>query len=171
MYVYIYIYTWLLVCLAYFFDVLLMGACTNMHWQTCGRLVQELNICNVVIVHVCWYNWYFKVRNVLLEKCCAFCICILCKIIAFFKMVCMVRQRTYPITYMQNYMYKDLEFQYSPSTFFPENSYSENHQSEYLHLYYIFFVFLNFIFNLIQPFFYSFYYSLSHFLCIFYIVL
>ena len=36
-----------LVCLAYFIDVLSMDVCTTRHWQTSGRLVQELNDCTV----------------------------------------------------------------------------------------------------------------------------
>ena len=36
-----------LVCLAYFFDMLSMDVCTTRHWQTSGRLVQELNVCTV----------------------------------------------------------------------------------------------------------------------------
>ena len=30
-----------------FLDMLFMGVCTTRHWQTSGRLVQELNICTV----------------------------------------------------------------------------------------------------------------------------
>ena len=37
-----------LMCLAYFFDMLSMGVCKTRHWQTSGRLVQELNTCTVV---------------------------------------------------------------------------------------------------------------------------
>ena len=37
-----------LMCLAYFFDMLSMWMCTNRHWQTSGRLVQELNVCTVM---------------------------------------------------------------------------------------------------------------------------
>ena len=36
-----------LMCLAPFFDLLCMGVCTARHWQTSGRLVQELNACTV----------------------------------------------------------------------------------------------------------------------------
>ena len=36
-----------LVCLAHVFDMLIMGICTARHWQTSGRLVQELNVCTV----------------------------------------------------------------------------------------------------------------------------
>ena len=32
-----------LMCLVYCFDMLSMGVCTTTHWQTSGRLVQELN--------------------------------------------------------------------------------------------------------------------------------
>ena len=35
------------ICL--FFDMLSMGVCTTRHWQTSGRLVQELNVCTVYI--------------------------------------------------------------------------------------------------------------------------
>ena len=34
-----------LVCMALFFDILSTGVCTTMHWQTSGRLVQELHVC------------------------------------------------------------------------------------------------------------------------------
>ena len=33
--------------LGLFFDLLPMGLCTTRHWQSSGRLVQELNICTV----------------------------------------------------------------------------------------------------------------------------
>ena len=33
--------------LGLFFDMLFMGICTTRHWQTSGRLVQELNVCTV----------------------------------------------------------------------------------------------------------------------------
>ena len=33
-----------LMCLAYFFDMITNGVCTTRHWQTSGRLVQELNV-------------------------------------------------------------------------------------------------------------------------------
>ena len=36
-------------CLAYFLDVSVMFVCTTMHWQKYGRLVQELNVCTVVV--------------------------------------------------------------------------------------------------------------------------
>ena len=36
-----------LMCLTYYFDMLSMGVCTTRHWQTTGRLVQELNVCTV----------------------------------------------------------------------------------------------------------------------------
>ena len=39
-----------LMCLAYFFDMLSMGVCTTRYWQTPGRLVQDLNVCNVRLV-------------------------------------------------------------------------------------------------------------------------
>ena len=34
-------------CLTYFFDMLDVVICTTGHWQTSGRLVQELNVCTV----------------------------------------------------------------------------------------------------------------------------
>ena len=34
--------------LALFSDMLFMGVCTSGHWQTSGRLVQELNVYTVV---------------------------------------------------------------------------------------------------------------------------
>ena len=34
-----------LVCWAYFFDLLSLVVCITRHWQTSGRLVQELNVC------------------------------------------------------------------------------------------------------------------------------
>ena len=44
-----------------FFDILSMGFYTTRHWQTSGRLVQELDVCTVVLQHVipeirrsCW---------------------------------------------------------------------------------------------------------------------
>ena len=30
-----------------FFNMLSVGFCTTRHWQTSGRLVQELNVCTV----------------------------------------------------------------------------------------------------------------------------
>ena len=36
-----------LMCLAYFFDMLSMGVYKTSHWKTSGRLVQELNTCIV----------------------------------------------------------------------------------------------------------------------------
>ena len=38
-----------LMCLAYLFDMLSMGVCKTRHWQTSGRLVQELNACTIYI--------------------------------------------------------------------------------------------------------------------------
>ena len=37
-----------LMCFAYYFDMLSMGVCTTSHWQTSGRLVQELNVYTVL---------------------------------------------------------------------------------------------------------------------------
>ena len=34
-------------CLAYLFDMSFKVVCTTRHWQTSGRLVQELNVCTV----------------------------------------------------------------------------------------------------------------------------
>ena len=36
-----------LMCLAYFFDTLSLGICTNRHWQASSRLMQEINVCTV----------------------------------------------------------------------------------------------------------------------------
>ena len=42
-----------LLCLAYSFDMLSMRDSTTSHWQTSGRLVQELNVCTVrSLLHV-----------------------------------------------------------------------------------------------------------------------
>ena len=38
---------WSFMCLAYFFDILSMGACITRYWQTSGRLVHELDVCTV----------------------------------------------------------------------------------------------------------------------------
>ena len=38
-----------LLCLAYSFDMLCMRDSTTSHWQTSGRLVQELNACTVYV--------------------------------------------------------------------------------------------------------------------------
>ena len=37
--------TWVIYVLCHFFDMLFMGVCTTRHWQTSGRLLQELNAC------------------------------------------------------------------------------------------------------------------------------
>ena len=36
-------------CLAYFVDLLSTGGCATRHWETSGRLVQELNTCTVIV--------------------------------------------------------------------------------------------------------------------------
>ena len=36
-----------LIYLAYFIGMLSTGVCTPRHWQTSGRLVQELNVCTL----------------------------------------------------------------------------------------------------------------------------
>ena len=41
--------TWIIDVLGSFFDMLSMGVCTPRHWQTPGRLMQELNVCTVMI--------------------------------------------------------------------------------------------------------------------------
>ena len=41
-----------LMCSAHDFDMLFMGVCTTEHWQTSGRLVQELNVCTVYVPHI-----------------------------------------------------------------------------------------------------------------------
>ena len=38
-----------LMCLAYFVDMLSVGVCSTKHWQTADRLVQELNVCTVLM--------------------------------------------------------------------------------------------------------------------------
>ena len=38
---------WIIDVFGLFFDMLSMGVCTTRHWQTSGRLVQELNVCTV----------------------------------------------------------------------------------------------------------------------------
>ena len=40
-----------LMCLAYLFGISFIDVCTTRHWQTSGRLVQELNACTIF----CWY--------------------------------------------------------------------------------------------------------------------
>ena len=40
---------WPLMCLAYFFDIQSICVYTTRHWQTSGRLVQELNVCTVAV--------------------------------------------------------------------------------------------------------------------------
>ena len=40
-----------LMCLAYIFDMLSTSASTTRHWQTSGRLVQELNVCTVELLY------------------------------------------------------------------------------------------------------------------------
>ena len=37
--------TCVIMSLIYFFDMLSLGVCTTRHWQTSGRLVQELKVC------------------------------------------------------------------------------------------------------------------------------
>ena len=41
-----------LMCLPHYFDMLCMGVCTTLHWQTSGPLVQELNACTVPSVFI-----------------------------------------------------------------------------------------------------------------------
>ena len=38
-----------LMCLVFIFDLLYMGYCTTMHWRASSRLVQELNVCTVLV--------------------------------------------------------------------------------------------------------------------------
>ena len=40
--------TWVIDLLGLIFDIFSMGAFTTRHWQTSGRLVQELNVCTAV---------------------------------------------------------------------------------------------------------------------------
>ena len=49
-----------LVCLAYFFNMLSMDVCTTRHWQTYGRLVQELNVCTVGVFVGYFNKMYLK---------------------------------------------------------------------------------------------------------------
>ena len=37
-------------CLAYFLEMLSVDVYTTSHWQTSGRLMQELNVCTVGVV-------------------------------------------------------------------------------------------------------------------------
>ena len=41
--------TWFIDVLGLFFDMLTMGVCTAGHWQTSGRLVQEINVCTLAL--------------------------------------------------------------------------------------------------------------------------
>ena len=41
--------TWVIDVNSLFSDILSMGVCSIRHWQTSGRLVQELNVCSVVL--------------------------------------------------------------------------------------------------------------------------
>ena len=41
----------LLLCLAYFLNMLSMGVGTTRHWQTPGQLVQALNVCTVLCLY------------------------------------------------------------------------------------------------------------------------
>ena len=43
--------TWVIGVLGYFLT-LSMGVCTTRHWQTSGRLVQELNVCTVHVLQL-----------------------------------------------------------------------------------------------------------------------
>ena len=40
--------TWVIGVLDLFLDKLSMSVCTTKHWQTSGRLVQDLDVCTVV---------------------------------------------------------------------------------------------------------------------------
>ena len=40
---------WSLMCSDYFYYISFIGDCTTSHWQTSGRLVQELNACTAII--------------------------------------------------------------------------------------------------------------------------
>ena len=46
-----------LVCLAYLFYIASMGVCTTYHWHTPGRLVQELNVCTVLLRYGFLSQW------------------------------------------------------------------------------------------------------------------
>ena len=43
---------WLTFCAWPYFDILPMGVCIIKHWQTSGRLVQELNVCTMHAINV-----------------------------------------------------------------------------------------------------------------------
>ena len=46
--------TWVIDVFGIFLDMLSMGICTTRHWETSGRLVQELN--SVLYKHVCLHS-------------------------------------------------------------------------------------------------------------------
>ena len=62
-------------CLAIFFDTLSMGDCAIRHWQTSGRLMQELNACTVYYANVlvlilkqAYLHTYISIDVVILHK-------------------------------------------------------------------------------------------------------
>ena len=57
--------TWVIDVLGLFFDMLSMGVFKeNRLWQTSGRLVQELNVCTVVLIS----KRHIKMKFILLFK-------------------------------------------------------------------------------------------------------
>ena len=59
--------TWIL---TYSFDMLTMGACTTRYWQMSGRLVQELNVCTVLLIFIMFLLCFmFCVSLVLMQGC------------------------------------------------------------------------------------------------------
>ena len=53
---------WVIYVLGLCFDVLSMGVCKTRHWQTSGRLVQELHVCTV------WESMYVSYVSLLTVK-------------------------------------------------------------------------------------------------------
>ena len=49
--------------LGLFFNVLSMGVCTIMHWQTSSQLVQELNVCIVHWQYSCYFQSFASVEE------------------------------------------------------------------------------------------------------------
>ena len=49
---------WVIDMRGLYFDMLSMGFCTTRHWQTSGRLVQELNMCTVHVT--CHYTYIYN---------------------------------------------------------------------------------------------------------------
>ena len=62
--------TWVVAVLGVFLDMLSRGVCTARHWQTSGRLVQELNVCTVLfnIVGSSYYLVWWAISDMMPEK-------------------------------------------------------------------------------------------------------